>query len=149
MFESLFQKQPSVMKLGLSRIKKGYQALGYPGVHIPAILVGGTNGKGSTSGFLWNLFAASGVNSGLFTSPHLVNVCERIQCSHIKIDNQMLYDSWHQIMDDLPGDIYDALSFFETMTLMAFRLFETQKCQINVLVKQFFSADEITSFLPL
>ncbi|MBF0441743.1 MAG: hypothetical protein HQK54_07570, partial [Oligoflexales bacterium] len=104
-----------------------------PGYDIPAILVGGTNGKGTTSGLLWNFLAASGLRAGLFTSPHLVEFCERIQCSHTQITDQIIFDFWEKIKRELPADIYDALSFFEVTALIAFKIFESLGCDINVL----------------
>src|SRR5437870_1572700 len=54
-------------------------------LHAPTILVGGTNGKGTTCAFLESILRYSGLKTGLYTSPHLVNVTERVRISGIPV----------------------------------------------------------------
>ena len=67
------------IKLGLSRIKKALQELGNPCENIPAIQIIGTNGKGSIAAYLESILFEAKKNFGVTTSPHLLDVCERIR----------------------------------------------------------------------
>ena len=74
----LEQLQPSTIELGLDRVCKVKDALGLaPG--FPLIIVGGTNGKGSTCAFLEAILLAAGYRTGLYTSPHLLRYNERVE----------------------------------------------------------------------
>src|SRR5205823_8145680 len=68
-----------VIKLGLTNTETLLNALGNPQQNFPAVQIAGTNGKGSTASFLDSVCRAAGIRTGLFTSPHLVSVTERIQ----------------------------------------------------------------------
>src|SRR5256885_15426138 len=67
------------IKLGLENTETLLAALGNPQEQFPAVQIAGTNGKGSTAAFLDSICRASGIRVGLFTSPHLVSITERIQ----------------------------------------------------------------------
>ena len=67
------------IKLGLERSRVLLAALGEPQRRFSAVLVAGTNGKGSTSALLAAMARAAGYRTGLYTSPHLENVEERLQ----------------------------------------------------------------------
>ncbi|BCW92634.1 MAG: hypothetical protein KatS3mg007_0528 [Thermoanaerobaculum sp.] len=64
---------------GLERIAKVLAELGHPEQSFPSVLVLGTNGKGSTAAFLASILQGMGLRVGLYTSPHLVRVEERIR----------------------------------------------------------------------
>ncbi|NBQ54325.1 MAG: hypothetical protein EBU49_12205, partial [Proteobacteria bacterium] len=80
-FEDLFAKRLSRIKPGLARVQLANEQMGWISGRTPSILVAGTNGKGTTSAFLWRLLALGGLRCGLFNSPHLVSFAERIQMS--------------------------------------------------------------------
>ena len=67
------------MKLGLENIRSLLEALGNPENNYLKVQVAGTNGKGSVCGFLDAICVAAGVKTGVFTSPHLVSITERIK----------------------------------------------------------------------
>ena len=68
------------MKLGLGGDRYALRAIGRPERNVPSVLVGGTNGKGSTAATLFGASAkACGLRAGLYTSPHLIHVTERIR----------------------------------------------------------------------
>ncbi|HEY9403768.1 MAG TPA: Mur ligase family protein [Pyrinomonadaceae bacterium] len=67
------------IKLGLANIERLLAALGSPERAYPAVQIAGTNGKGSTAAMLDSICRASGVRAGLYTSPHLVSITERIR----------------------------------------------------------------------
>src|SRR5258708_12402493 len=69
--------QGSGIRPGLGRMRALLRALHRPETQVPAIIVSGTNGKGSTSATLASILRASGYRTGLYTSPHLVDVRER------------------------------------------------------------------------
>ena len=132
-FINLFAKRPDTIKPGLERIRPAWEKLGmdqYPQLNI---LIAGTNGKGSTAGFLWHLLAANGIKAGLFTSPHLCLFKERFQCSHSPISQSELKHGLHEIKAELGHQLYDELSFFEVSTLLALKAFNERGCSINIL----------------
>src|SRR5215213_615699 len=67
------------MKLGLETIRRLAQASGNPQLRFPAVHIAGTNGKGSTSAMVAAIALAAGLRTGLYTSPHLIEISERIQ----------------------------------------------------------------------
>ena len=129
-FEKLFMKRLGAIKPGLGRMKSASEVMGNPSQNAHNILVGGTNGKGGCSAFLWSLLATRRV--GLFTSPHLVSFTERMQVSGENIDELQLSEVHEQLQTKL-GDGYEDLSFFEVATLMAYQLFHQKNCQFNVM----------------
>jgi dihydrofolate synthase/folylpolyglutamate synthase len=132
-FDALFSKRSNHIKPGLQRIERSYEFLKRPAAAIPAALIGGTNGKGSTSGFLWYLLALNQRNIGLFSSPHLAAFSERCQLSLTPCDDAMLVEVWRELQKELPPDLYEELSFFEITTLLAFHLFQKKAADFQVL----------------
>src|SRR5438105_5728036 len=66
------------IKLGLANTQRLLDALGNPHKEFPSVQIAGTNGKGSTAVMLDSICRAAGIRTGLFTSPHLISVTERI-----------------------------------------------------------------------
>ena len=73
------------IKLGLTRIKKALKELNDPCKNIPAIQVVGTNGKGSITAFIENILYEDKKNIGVTTSPHLLDISERIRVNKKKL----------------------------------------------------------------
>lgn len=73
------------MKLGLQNITEFLETIGSPQEQYPAVHISGTNGKGSTAAMLASIFQACGYRTGLFTSPHLVSLRERIRVDSLMI----------------------------------------------------------------
>jgi dihydrofolate synthase/folylpolyglutamate synthase len=132
-WDALFDKRPKVIKPGLDRIRLAWDALGREGAEIPAILVGGTNGKGSTAGFLWHLLAVLGTPAALFSSPHLVHFRERFQLTHRPVREEDLRLEADALRRELGESHWEDLSFFEVTTLMALRFFRRQGSCLNIL----------------
>lgn len=84
----LYGLQRYGVKLGLENIQRLLAAVGDPHRRFPSILIGGTNGKGSTAAFLSSILRAAGYRVGLYTSPHLLEFTERIQ-----VDGQPIADA--------------------------------------------------------
>jgi dihydrofolate synthase/folylpolyglutamate synthase len=125
-------------KFDLAHMRVLLEALGHPEKKFPSVLIAGTNGKGSTAATLASILHASGLKTGLYTSPHLVRINERIQRNGIAISDdefELLHDrvenSVEWLMDDekLPWHP----SFFEMMTAIAFEFFWFRHVDIAVL----------------
>lgn len=76
------------MKLGLENIQDFLAELGNPQLHYHTIHIGGTNGKGSTSATLASICRAAGYRTGLYTSPHLTSLRERVQIDGLPLSKQ-------------------------------------------------------------
>jgi len=93
----LYQLAPRGAHLGLERMQRAAVQLGHPEREYPAIHVAGTNGKGSVCAFLDSICRSAGVNVGLYTSPHLISITERIRMNGVNIaaETTKLLLSWH------------------------------------------------------
>ena len=103
-------------------------ALGEPQAAFPAVLVAGTNGKGSTSATLASILTAAGYRTGLYTSPHLIRVNERIQIDGVEISDDDFARLYFRVDDTARrlvevGDLPHPPSFFEVLTALAFLYF--------------------------
>ena len=94
--KELFELRRFGIKPGLANIKNLLNLLGNPQKNINIIHIAGTNGKGSTAAFLQSILKYSGYQTGLYTSPHLIDFCERIKI--------ILYAEWHRIRPVLSPD---------------------------------------------
>src|SRR5512146_2698580 len=74
-------------KFSLDEIRTLLGALGNPHHSFPSVLIAGTNGKGSTAATLASILRASGLRTGLYTSPHLERPNERIRVDEVEIDD--------------------------------------------------------------
>ncbi len=82
-------------KFDLAHMRRLADGLGNPQRKFPSVLIAGTNGKGSTAATLASIAQAAGYRTGLYTSPHLVRVNERIQINQELISNaefSMIYE---------------------------------------------------------
>src|SRR6202789_3285524 len=75
-------------KFSLDEIRILLEALGNPHKKFRSVLIAGTNGKGSTASTLASILTASGLRIGLYTSPHLARVNERIRLDRVEIDDE-------------------------------------------------------------
>ena len=75
----LFGLKPRGSKLGVQRMQPFVAALGHPELAIPCVHIAGTNGKGSVAAMIERILRGCGWKVGLFTSPHLVDLGERVQ----------------------------------------------------------------------
>lgn len=125
-------------KFELEHMRILAHALGDPQNTFPSVLIAGTNGKGSTSATLASILTAAGYRTGLYTSPHLSRVNERIQISGALIlddDFARLYFQVDDVAQALvrEGRLPQHPSFFEYLTALAFTYFAGQKVDIAVL----------------
>src|SRR5688500_16019484 len=112
-------------------------ALGHPERAVPCLHVAGTNGKGSVAAMLDAILHAAGWRTGLYTSPHLVKLGERVQ-----VDRQILSEleiiDYVRELRPIAGRVSanepdDHASFFEFMTAMAFLQFARKRCDISTI----------------
>ncbi len=125
-------------KFDLAEMRILTAALGSSEQHFPSILIAGTNGKGSTSAMLANILRVAGYRAGLYTSPHLSRVNERVQINGATIsddDFARLYfrvdETGARLLHE--GKLPQHPSFFETMTAVAFLYFAQEAIDIAVL----------------
>jgi len=111
----LEQLHPSSIELGLDRVRRVWDMLGLE-PDFPVIIVGGTNGKGSTCAFLEAILLADGYKTGLYTSPHLLRYNERVRIAGRESDDAGLVRAFERV-DAVRGDI--SLTYFEFGTLGA------------------------------
>jgi dihydrofolate synthase / folylpolyglutamate synthase len=130
-------------KFSLHEIRVLLEALGEPQKRFPAVLIAGTNGKGSTAATLASILTAAGVRTGLYTSPHLAKVNERIRLGAPDVaraeiaddDFARIYFRVHDaaqalvLTDKLP----QLPSYFEILTAVAFLYFAETSAEIAVL----------------
>lgn len=98
---------------------------------IPSILVGGTNGKGTTCAFLESILRHSGLKTGLYTSPHLVSPTERIRISGIPVSEKEILDTLKKLDINRKLFLPDA-TFFECMTATALLLFYEKNVDVII-----------------
>jgi dihydrofolate synthase/folylpolyglutamate synthase len=125
-------------KFSLDEIGVLLGALGNPHRRFASVLIAGTNGKGSTAATLASILTASGLRTGLYTSPHLNRPTERIHINRVEIAEDAFAGLYFRVQDAARQLVLDhALaqlpSFFETLTAMAFLHFAEAGVQIAVL----------------
>jgi dihydrofolate synthase/folylpolyglutamate synthase len=123
------------IKLGLSNTEKLLNALGRPQDAFRKVQVAGTNGKGSTCAFLESILRAAGLIVGLNTSPHLVEVTERIRLNGADISREdfaRVTGQVYQAAETLRADGVRP-TFFEHLTAMALAAFRAANCEIGIL----------------
>ncbi len=125
-------------KFDLAHMRVLLAALGHPENRFPTVLVAGTNGKGSTAATLASILQASGLKTGLYTSPHLIRINERICLNGEPIaddDFALLHDVIDRTAERLvgEGDLPWHPSFFETLTAMGLEYFARNRPDIAVL----------------
>jgi dihydrofolate synthase/folylpolyglutamate synthase len=125
-------------KFSLDQIRILLEFLGNPHRRFPSVLIAGTNGKGSTAATLASILTESGLKAGLYTSPHLERVNERIRVGPTLItddDFARHYFTVHDAADQLvrAGLLPQHPSFFECLTALAFVYFATAGVDIAVL----------------
>ena len=125
-------------KFSLDEIRVLLEALGNPQRRFPTVLIAGTNGKGSTAATLASILTASGLRAGLYTSPHLARVNERIRLDRAEIDDDTFASSYFRVHDAaqqcvLNGRLQQLPSYFEMLTAQAFQCFADAAVDIAVL----------------
>jgi dihydrofolate synthase/folylpolyglutamate synthase len=125
-------------KFDLAHMRVLLGALRHPEHVFPSVLIAGTNGKGSTAATLASILKVSGLKTGLYTSPHLIRINERIRINGVEIRDDD-FARLHGEIDRAAGGLVEAgdlpwhPSFFEMMTAIAFSHFAREQIEIAVL----------------
>src|SRR5437016_4136110 len=111
-------------KFDLAHMRVLLGALGNPEKRFRSVLIAGTNGKGSIAATLASILEASGLRTGLYTSPHLIRINERLRINGDEIsddDFALLHDVVDRTAERLvgEGELPWHPSFFEMLTAMA------------------------------
>src|SRR5271169_1578082 len=122
-------------KFDLAHMRVLLGAMNHPERTFPSVLIAGTNGKGSTAATLASILRASGLKTGLYTSPHLIRINERIRVNGQEIGDDD-FARLHGVVDAAAeklverGDLPWHPSFFEMMTAIAFEHFAREQVEI-------------------
>jgi len=126
----LFSLESKGIKLGLERTKKLFNICENPQKQFFSIQVIGTNGKGSTSAMIANILKTANYKVGLYTSPHLTKINERIRINGIAIQDDDIIEFINQYKDNI--NILN-VSFFEVITALAVWYFNKNNVDIAIL----------------
>jgi len=125
-------------KFDLAYVRELLTAMGNPERRFPSVLIAGTNGKGSTAATLASILHAAGYKTGLYSSPHLVSINERIRVNGEAIAD-VEFSEIHARVEQVAQDLLRRQklpwhpSFFEMLTAMAFEYFASIAVDIAVL----------------
>lgn len=119
----------TVIRLGLGPISLLLERLNNPQQKYETILIGGTNGKGSIAAMTASILSQGGFKVGLYTSPHLIDVRERI-----RINGRMIsLDEMDEIIGEVKKQVLEEVTYFEFLTALAFLHFYRENVDIAVL----------------
>ncbi len=127
--EALHPRGSAGIELGLERVEALKRRLGQT-EFCPVILVGGTNGKGSTCAMLERILLAAGYRVGLYTSPHLLEYNERVRIDGHPVGNEPLCAAFGRV-EQARGDT--GLTYFEFGTLAAWEVFASVAPDVIIL----------------
>ncbi len=129
LFDRLFPPLPAGVHWGLGRVDRALAKLGRPEQSVPALHIGGTNGKGSVASTCAAVLGAGGRRVGLYTSPHLCSVRERFQVGGRPVPEDRLIAYADEIRDVVAEH---GLTFFEAATVLAFHTFRREGAEVQV-----------------
>ncbi|MEO5858571.1 MAG: folylpolyglutamate synthase/dihydrofolate synthase family protein [Pyrinomonadaceae bacterium] len=126
------------MKLGLENITTLLDALGDPQNNYKKVQVAGTNGKGSVCAFLDSICRRANIRTGLYTSPHLISIIERIRIdgADVSEDDFAHLATWvRSVSDSLVGEgkLESVPTYFEQVTAMALLAFAEAEVELAIL----------------
>jgi dihydrofolate synthase/folylpolyglutamate synthase len=124
------RQHPLAIDLRLERVREVAARLGVARPAYPTVLVGGTNGKGSTVAFLTALARACGLRTGTYMSPHLVRYSERIRVDGREASEDAILAAFERIERARAGV---PLTFFEYGTLAAHELFHAAAVDVGLI----------------
>src|SRR5215470_10108024 len=130
--------QAAAAKFNLDNISVLAEKLGHPEGQYPSVHIAGTNGKGSTAAFLEAILRTGGYRTGLYTSPHLERINERIRVNGDDISDQEFAAVFSRIREAIEellaqGKLRAHPTFFECVTAIAFQHFADAGVEVAVL----------------
>ena len=130
--EEIFSLRNKSRRENIDDLKKIYKLLGEPCKNRKVIHIAGTNGKGSTSAFLENIFFYSRHNVGKFTSPHILKYNERI-VSNKKMISDKKIQKYYEVIKKILSELKLKINFFEITTFVALLFFEEENLEFIIL----------------
>ena len=125
---ALYASRRAGIDLGLGRMRASLSRLGLEKGGAPLSLqVAGTNGKGSTAQFLSSILSEAGFGVGVFSSPHLLSLCERFSINKEAVSRSELVRAYRAVCEHVEG-----LTFFEQVTAMAAWLFRSHAVDVAI-----------------
>jgi dihydrofolate synthase/folylpolyglutamate synthase len=126
------------IKFGLANVRKILSSFGNPHLSYPSLLVAGSNGKGSVCAMLSHILSAHSFKTGLYTSPHLVHVRERVRCQHAPISEKSFSHHLSCLrtrIEELIAtkELLSPPTYFEILSCLAFLYFAEREVDIAVL----------------
>lgn len=128
----LNSNKESKIKPGLERIKKILELLGNPQDKLKIVHIAGTNGKGSICTMLSYILCENGLKTGLFLSPHIMNIRERLQINNEFISEKNFTSIFEKI-NELSKNSSEKITYFEIITAMGFEYFSAENCDIAII----------------
>jgi dihydrofolate synthase / folylpolyglutamate synthase len=130
-------RQAHVQKFDLQNISKLAERMGNPERRSPCVHIAGTNGKGSTAAMMESILRAAGMGTGLYTSPHLERINERIRINGEPVSDAQFTESFERVLAAIEalmasGALPAHPTFFECMTAIAFDVFERSEVKFAV-----------------
>lgn len=123
----------SAMKLGLENIRELLSALRDPQNNYKKVQVAGTNGKGSTCVFLDSICREAGIKTGLYTSPHLISITERIKINGEEISEEDFARYASKVRQIAENEFDVPPTFFEQITAITLVAFAEAKIELAIL----------------
>ncbi|MFP6687206.1 MAG: Mur ligase family protein, partial [Polyangiaceae bacterium] len=127
--DTLLSRSGRGAKFGLERMMTAREALGHPDRMLPIVHVAGTNGKGSVCAMVESIATSAGLKTGLYTSPHLSRLNERIRIGGEPITDERL----EEVLAEVLHGNFPPLTFFEAMTLAAFLAMNRAEVELAVI----------------
>jgi dihydrofolate synthase/folylpolyglutamate synthase len=126
------------LKLGLETTELLLRAIDDPQKSFPSVQIAGTNGKGSTARVLESIALAAGIRTGLFTSPHLVDITERIRIDGQDVSEDEFANLATTVRESVEqlvasGRLTAPPTFFEQVTAIALLAFKQAKIDLAIL----------------
>jgi dihydrofolate synthase/folylpolyglutamate synthase len=130
-------QQALAAKFDLHNIRVVCERMGHPERQFASVHIAGTNGKGSTAAMLASIIQAAGLRCGLYTSPHLVRINERIRMDGADISDEQFAESFTRVLASVEellasGTLAAHPTYFECVTAMAFDFFARASVEIAV-----------------
>ena len=134
----LLGNEVEAMKLGLENIRKLLAALGDPQDNYLKVQVAGTNGKGSVCAFLDSICLHAGIKAGIFTSPHLVSITERVRIGGVDISENefasvatLVREKSEKLVSE--GELETVPTYFEQVAAIALVAFAEARVELAIL----------------
>src|SRR3954447_13365217 len=131
-FEKLRIVRYTSQNFDLDRMRALLKRLGNPHEQFKSVHVAGTKGKGSTCAMVAAMLSASGYKVGLYTSPHLVDIRERVQINGVMIPTAD-FARLVRLVEPIVARLKPTPTYFDVLTAIAFKYFAEQKVQIAVI----------------